>query len=286
MVALLDDYSDSDADAQDNAEMNAPVERTTANQSPAVRLAVVGEYALGVAHDLNNVLMVVLANASMLATQYPSATRATMPEELHDIITSAERGSEMIHRLIRFVRQEPLSIPPIAVDTAFELLPRQIRALLPEKISLDVKVPSFPLSIRAEVSQIEEIVLNLVTNARDAMPDGGHLEFVVSRGHRGASNERNASGSEREFISISVTDTGCGLDDATRRQMFEPFFTTKGVGKGLGIGLAMTRTLVRQLNGTIEVQTQPGCGTTVSVRLPVEQRATEPSGDSIATPLF
>lgn len=233
------------------------------------RLAAVGEYALGIAHDFSNVLTVVLANASVLGMQYPATSE--MPDELRDIMSSAQRGNEMIQRLIRFVRQEPLSIPPIPIDSVMEALPRQMRALLPRNVLLDVQCPSLPFLIRAEVSQIEEIVLNLATNARDAMPDGGTIQLKVSvadhvfrRSNADDLPERTGS-----FVTISITDTGCGLDEATRRRMFEPFFTTKRSGKGLGIGLAMTQSLIRQLNGHIEVRTEAGRGTTVSVVLPV-----------------
>lgn len=241
------------------------------------RLAVVGEYALGIAHDFTNVLTVVIANASILGMQYTSAMQ--MPDELRDIIASAQRGNEMIQRLIRFVRQEPLSIPLLPVDSTLEALPRQIRALLPPKMTLDVDCPPMPYLVRAEVSQIEEIVLNLATNARDSMMDVGTIQLKVSVAEQMFRPETDEELRERTgaFMTIAITDTGCGLDDATRRQMFEPFFTTKRGSKGLGLGLAMTRSLVRQLNGHIEVRTVPGQGTTVSVVLPVVKDSTQQS---------
>ena len=245
------------------------VDRTSEAGERASRLAVVGEYALGIAHDFANMLTVVLANASVLAMAYPEAIE--IPDELRDILASAQRGNEMIARLVRFVRQEPLSIPLIPLDDAIEALPRQIRALLPQKFVLEVDRPPTPYFVQAEVSQIEEIVLNLATNARDAMPDGGTIQLNVSVAEQMFRPATQAQTAEMRgaFVTIAVTDHGCGLDDATRSQMFEPFFTTKCSGKGLGLGLAMTRALVHQLNGHIEVRTAAGRGTTVSVVLPV-----------------
>lgn len=233
----------------------------------AQRLAAVGQYALGIAHDFSNVLTVVLANASVLGMQYPA--QSEMPEELRDIMSSAQRGNEMIQRLMRFVRQEPLSIPPIPIDAVTEALPRQMRALLPRNVQLDFQCPSLPFLIRAEVSQIEQIVLNLVTNARDAMPNGGTIQLNVSVADHVERRSDDLPERTGAFVTIAIKDTGCGLDEATRRRMFEPFFTTKRSGKGLGIGLAMTQSLIRQLNGHIEVRTEAGSGTTVSVVLPV-----------------
>lgn len=233
----------------------------------AERLAVVGEYALGIAHDFNNVLMVVLANASLLEMQY--ASESETPDELRDIVSSAQRGNEMIQRLIRYVRQEPLSVPLIPADAAIASLCRQVRALMPKNIRLDVQCTDVPFLIRAEVSQIEEIVLNLATNARDAMPDGGTIQLKVSVAEHDFVPAATPGAHSGPFVTIEVTDNGCGLDDATRRRMFEPFFSTKRAGKGLGLGLSMTRSLIHQLNGHIDVRTEPGIGTTVSVMLPV-----------------
>ncbi|MEO7999458.1 MAG: ATP-binding protein [Gemmatimonadaceae bacterium] len=233
----------------------------------AQRLAIVGEYALGIAHDFNNVLMVVLANASVLEMQYASDSET--PDELRDIVSSAQRGNEMIQRLIRYVRQEPLSVPLIHADGVIASLSRQVRALMPRNITLDVQCAVVPFLIRAEVSQIEEIVLNLATNARDAMPEGGTLQLKVSVAEHEFDPAVTTGAHSGPFVTIEVTDTGCGLDDATRHRMFEPFFSTKRAGKGLGLGLSMTRSLIHQLNGHIDVRTESGIGTTVSVMLPV-----------------
>ena len=226
-----------------------------------------GQFTGGIVHDFNNLLTVILANAQILAASY--TTQSSVPEELHDVIEAAERGSEMVRRLLRFARRQSVDLVPVAMGALAQDLSRTVRLLLPEHIDVTVACANTDLTVMADAGAIEQIVLNLATNARDAMSGGGLLEVAVRRTQLSAGvDECGQPITPGEYVTLSVTDNGSGIDDATRQRMFEPFFTTKPNGTGTGLGLAMTCGLVRQHNGVIELASQPGQGTTIKISLP------------------
>ncbi|MEP6618706.1 MAG: ATP-binding protein [bacterium] len=233
----------------------------------SLQLESLGQFTGGIAHDFNNLLTVILANAHVLAGSY--TLQSTVPEELHDVIEAAQRGSEMVRRLLRFARQQPVELAPVALGALAKDLSRTLRRLLPEPIDVAVDCADAQLAVMADAGAIEQIVMNLATNARDAMPNGGSVQVSVRRDWlhegQGACGESIVPG---EYVTLSVTDTGIGLDEVTRRRMFEPFFTTKSSGKGTGLGLAMTCRLVQQHRGVIQVSSKVGHGTTVRISLP------------------
>ncbi|MCC7053267.1 MAG: hypothetical protein IT355_08345 [Gemmatimonadaceae bacterium] len=244
--------------------MRAPARPAT----PEPSLESVGQFSIGIAHDFNNVLTGILANGRLLASSYADAEAA--PAELRELIAAAEQGAQMVRRLISFARHEPLQRKLVNLHELVAVLPGRLRSSLQATHRLKVDADSGPLLVLADSSVLEEIVHNLVTNARDAMPAGGTLRISVRRVLRDAGGV-DAAGTPipaGAYVTITVRDTGTGLDDATRTYMFEPFFTTKPRGRGAGLGLAMCRTLTRQLDGFIEVASTAGIGTSVIVSLP------------------
>jgi CheY-like chemotaxis protein len=143
-----------------------------------------------------------------------------------------------------------------------------VRRLVPEAIEIRLDLPSWPVTVHADQGALGQILLNLVTNARDAMPGAGRLEIGLSEITR----------EDRRMARLTVRDTGVGMDEATRAHVFEPFFTTKPSGQGTGLGLSIAYGLVQRHDGTIEIESAPGAGTTVSIELPIAEPASEPAG--------
>ncbi|MDX2059116.1 MAG: ATP-binding protein [Gemmatimonadales bacterium] len=219
----------------------------------AERLETVGRLAGGVAHDFNNLLTVVRGNAALLTDRLAGR----MPESAwtDEIGQAAIRGANLTRHLLAFARRQP--VEPRVFDLGVlvsDLLPI-LRRLVGESIDLDWSPPSEPALVRADPHQLEQVVVNLCANARDAMPGGGPVSLRVRR--------------DRGDVVLVVRDAGVGMTEATRARAFEPFFTTKPPSLGAGLGLATCYGIVEQAGGAIALDSNPGSGTTVTVRLPV-----------------
>jgi signal transduction histidine kinase len=240
---------------------------TTGCEEHVVALESVGQFTAGIAHDFNNLLTIILSNVAALEDAHKTSN---VPMELREIAIAAQRGRDMVKRLMQFVRQQPVDRTPVMLAGIAAELPRRLQSLVPAHIRLRVDCEDPQLSVLGDVGMIEEIILNLATNSRDAMPHGGTMRIsmqMVSRTHGvDAASRAIRPGA---YAMITVRDTGVGVDEATRRQMFEPFFSTKSGESGAGLGLAMTAALVRQLHGFIEVASTQGIGTSVMVSLPM-----------------
>ncbi len=221
----------------------------------AQKMEVVGQLTGGIAHDFNNLLTVILSHANLVEQSLP-ATASDQLADVAELKQAARRGAEMIRKLLAFSRDQKLQFHPHPLGPLVEAGTAMLRRLLPESIEVRVRIEDDTPAVRADPAAIEQILLNLATNARDAMPAGGVLEVSVERAGGGL---------------IRVRDTGTGMDAATRERLFEPFFTTKDVGRGTGLGLTMVYGLVSQLGGTIEIDSAIGRGTTVRILLPVAE---------------
>jgi signal transduction histidine kinase len=230
------------------------------------KLEVLGQITGGVAHDFNNLLMTVLSSLDMLRKRLPPDVR--MLRLLDNAVQGAERGAALTQRMLAFARRQDLK--PEAVDVA--ALVSGMEDLLRRSLGPGVRIEmDFPAGIRparVDANQLELALLNLAVNARDAMPAGGRLVVrgciaTVAAGH--GPPELPAG----DYVQIAVTDTGVGMDAETRRRATEPFFTTKGPGKGTGLGLSMIHGLAGQSGGAVQIDSEPGAGTTVSIWLPV-----------------
>ena len=231
----------------------------------AQKMEAVGRMTAGIAHDFNNILSVIMVSAGLIADTLGDDAQAR--ETLTDLRGAADRGVAMIARLLGFSRHAALVVEPTDLAGLINSLRGMVRRLVPESVTIDAT--GVPGSVAAvDRSAVEQIVLNLVTNARDAMPRGGALRIAVAPVALAESEASPSWMAAGAYVRLSVTDTGVGMDEATRARVFEPFFTTKPPGAGTGLGLAMVYGLVKQHHGFVDVQSEPGNGTTVSLYFP------------------
>ena len=228
----------------------------------AQKMEAVGQLTGGIAHDLNNVLATVVANADLARQALPAEMEA-VHADLAEVRRAAHRGAEMIRKLLGFSRQSALQIEPIDLAAAVDEVLETLRRLLPSSIAVERRGAGEGVGVLVDRVALEQILINLATNARDAMPAGGTLTVTVTREPpEGA----HASGGLNGWL--IVQDTGHGMSAEVRARVFDPFFTTKPPAQGSGLGLAMVYGLVRQQQGTIEITSEPDAGTTVTIRLP------------------
>jgi signal transduction histidine kinase/CheY-like chemotaxis protein len=250
----------------------------------AQRLEAVGRrLAGGIAHDFNNLLTVILANVSLLSRTNPALRE--LPE-VDDIRQAAERAAQLTRQLLAFSRRQKLE--PRVFDLAALLREEEgiLRRLIPETIRMEVDSPEGPLWVHADPGQLSQVVVNLATNARDAMPDGGTLQILLARATELEGNgvAADATAPERRaptsgaYACLRVRDTGAGMDPATIERAFDPFFTTKETGAGTGLGLAIVHGIVTQSGGAVRVTSQRGSGTQFSIYFP--EALTVPPADT------
>ncbi len=238
----------------------------------AQKMEAVGQLTGGIAHDFNNLLTVILANADLMAKSLPPEA-AELRADVDDLQGAARRGAAMVRKLLAFSRREELRVRPVDLPKLVADLTGMLRRLVPEHITLETRAPDQMALVLVDPGTVEQILLNLVTNARDAMPSGGVLAITIAEA---VIDETYLSshgwGDPGAYVRLSVTDTGIGMDEATLAHVFEPFFTTKPPGIGTGLGMAMVYGLVKQQRGFVDVRSRPGEGTTVEVYLPVATR--------------
>jgi signal transduction histidine kinase/CheY-like chemotaxis protein len=232
----------------------------------AQKLEAVGQLAGGVAHDYNNLLTVQLGHLDMLKEM--AGLPAGAQESLGQIEKSARMAARLTAQLLAFSRRQVLQMRRLDLNEVVESLSRLLRRVLREDITLDLRPGAAPHWVDADAGTMEQVVMNLVVNARDAMPDGGVLAIAVEAvSFTAATASRHAASRAGDFVCLSVSDTGKGMDAETRDRIFEPFFTTKEAGKGTGLGLATVYGIVEQHQGWIEVDSTPGSGSVFRVYL-------------------
>lgn len=236
----------------------------------AEKLSSLGRLAGGVAHDFNNLLQAILTY-TRLARQATSEDSPAAPD-LDQVRRAAERAAQLTRQLLAFGRRQMLQPAYINLNRTISEFTTMIERLLGEHIELEVASSAIP-TIHADPSQIEQVLLNLCLNARDAMPDGGKITVDVEGVELSSAFCESRDGlAAGRYVRLEVADTGCGMDQNTLAQVFEPFFTTKAVGKGTGLGLATVYGIIRQHRGYIDVSSKPGQGTRFSVYLPAVDR--------------
>ncbi|HWA58568.1 MAG TPA: ATP-binding protein [Gemmatimonadales bacterium] len=236
------------------------------------RMESIGTLAGGVAHDFNNLLTAILGNLSIAQDQ--ERGNAALGSLLAEIEDAATRASALTRQLLLFGRRAELRRQPVNMDQQVDVLMRMLRRLIGEHITLAWQPPSQPVSVLADPSQLDQVVMNLAVNARDAMPEGGVLHIQVRQVVLDQDTVLLEPASRTgRFAELLVSDTGTGMSEATRRRIFEPFFTTKGPGQGTGLGLAVVYGIVKQHDGWIQVESEPAMGTTVRVYLPLVDAA-------------
>jgi signal transduction histidine kinase len=244
----------------------------------AQRLEAVGKLSGGIAHDFNNLLGVIQGNAELVAGEVPDGRPR---RALEDMVRATERAAELTGQLLAFSRRAPLSPRVIAVDESLEEMRSLISRTLPESIRLDVRPAGDETAIRADSSQLASALLNLVLNARDAMPEGGVLSLDAAVDRLFAEDFQDGEDpAPGEYVRISVIDSGVGMTEEVQARALEPFFTTKEVGEGSGMGLAMVSGFVRQSGGFMRLESAPGEGARISIFFP--RAEAEPRQDDVA----
>jgi PAS domain S-box-containing protein len=232
------------------------------------KLEAIGRLAGGVAHDFNNILMSIMGAADLLLMQLPAGDSAR--DEATEIKQSVDRGAGLTRQLLAFSRRQATRPRLFALGDVVRGMDTMLRRLIGPEIEFEIVTAQEPLRIVADSGQVEQVVLNLVVNARDAMPEGGRVTVRVEDVEL---DETGAlafiEGKAGRYARLSVADTGTGIDAATRAKLFEPFFTTKEQGKGTGLGLSIVYGIVKQSGGYITVASEPGRGATFLIYFPI-----------------
>jgi PAS domain S-box-containing protein len=244
----------------------------------ASKLESVGRLAGGIAHDFNNILTAILGYAD-LSLEEPA--EADVSEYVIGIRDAAERAAGLTQQLLAFSRRQVLQPQVLAINDVASGVESMLRRLIGEQIELKIDLDPSAGYLRADRTQLEQVILNLTLNSRDAMPKGGRLEIRTGHVHySNLSRSRPRELPQGDYVTISVTDTGMGMDPETREHIFEPFWTTKGQGKGTGLGLATTYGIIKQSGGSVIVDSEPGSGTTFGIFFPTVMREALPVRES------
>ena len=258
-----------DRDVTDRVRAAEERERLTGQLQQAQKMESVGRLAGGVAHDFNNLLTVINGYSDLLLADVNPADPAH--ESLEQIRRAGERAASLTQRLLAFSRKQVLQPRVLNIDRVLGDLQPMLARLVGEDVDVRLDLGAPHATVHADPHQLEQVVLNLVVNARDAMPRGGRLVIATA--------DMTASAlppTMHGYVSLTVSDSGVGMDEPTRQQMFEPFFTTKGAGKGTGLGLSMVHGIVAQSGGRIDVETTPDVGTAIHIYLPKITQAEPP----------
>ncbi|MEW6352278.1 MAG: PAS domain S-box protein [Thermodesulfobacteriota bacterium] len=236
------------------------------------KMEAVGTLAGGVAHDFNNLLAVVLGFSELMLSDegFPSRYR----DDLEKVYRAADSGADLVRRLLAFSRKADATPSPRNLNTQISQLNSMLARVLPKMIQIELSLADDLETIDADHTQIEQVVMNLAVNARDAMPNGGRLIIETRNVTLGEDyGKTHVDAKPGPYVQLSVTDTGRGMDKETMQHIFEPFFTTKGPGEGTGLGLAMVYGIVKQHGGHIMCYSEPGAGTTFKVYFPALRAA-------------
>ena len=234
----------------------------------AQKMEAVGQLAGGVAHDFNNMLAIIRGNAELLLMNEEQLTADTR-DGLTQVVNAAERAANLTRQLLAFSRRQVLQTQPLVLNEVVASLTRMLRRVIGENIDLQCDYAAPLPHVQADPGMMEQVILNLVVNARDAMPQGGQVRVTTERvSFAPADAQANPEVSAGAFVCLRVSDTGTGIAPEVLPRIFEPFFTTKELGRGTGLGLATVYGIIKQHRGWIEVASQVGQGTTFKVFLP------------------
>jgi PAS domain S-box-containing protein len=244
----------------------------------AQKMESIGTLASGVAHDFNNILGIILGYASLLI-QKPLDS-AKLHAYADSIVKAADRGAALVRQILTFARKSEFKLEKVDVNSIIGELAKMLGETFPKTISLSLQLEKALPTLSIDRTQVHQALLNLCVNARDAMSERGSLTIATRLMLGDSLGPRFAAAYGRRFVEISVSDTGVGMDDATRRRIFEPFFTTKEIGKGTGLGLAVVFGVVQEHQGFVDVESAVGRGSSFHVYLPVPEGAMSGIGDS------
>ena len=241
------------------------LEQTREALFQAQKMQAIGQLSGGIAHDFNNLLTVILGNLEVVRKRSADDPRIT--RLLDNATQGALRGVSLTQRMLAFARRQELKTESVEIPALIQGITGLLRSALEPTVSIETRFLPGLVPVMADVNQLELAILNLATNARDAMPEGGKL--VISAQTEDVPNQSKLSLAPGRYVCLSVTDKGEGMDDATLASAMDPFFTTKGVGKGTGLGLSMVHGFTEQLGGRLILKSQKNVGTTAELWLPV-----------------
>jgi PAS domain S-box-containing protein len=245
----------------------------------AQKMEAIGRLAGGMAHDFNNMLAVILSYAGFIAQEVKD--NPALAEDVEEIRQAAQRAATLTRQLLIISRREVVKLAPLDLNAELRDIEKLLRRTLGEDIELRCTLADGLWNVRADAGHIEQVLLNLALNARDAMPEGGTLSIQTSKVELRESDVQQRPGlNPGHYVCLSVSDTGCGMTDEVKAHAFEPFFTTKPKGKGTGLGLATAYGIVQATGGDIWLYSEPGEGTTFRIFLPATEESVETVAES------
>ena len=271
----LTGYRGVDRDITARKQAESEQQRLEDQLRQAQKMEAVGQLAGGIAHDFNNILTAIQGNAELLKMDLP--TEGIQAQFANEITKGSKRAAELTGQLLTFARKGKQQVTPIDIHDIINQTVNMLTHAIDRRIEISLQLDASPSTIMGDPTQLQNAMLNLGVNARDAMPEGGILTFATRdlRLTEADCREHPLELKPGDFMEVSVTDTGVGMDKQTQKRIFEPFFTTKGVGKGTGLGLAGVYGCVRNHDGRISVYSEPGRGTTFKIMLPLAEAGTE-----------
>ncbi len=233
------------------------------------KMEAVGQLTGGIAHDFNNMLTGIIGSLELLRRRLARGRTEDLDGLIDLGVTSANRAAALTHRLLAFSRRQSLDSRPVSINSLVQSMGELLTRSIDERIQLDMQLSETLWVAEADANQLESALLNLVLNARDAMPDGGTLTVRTCNQHLPAGfSETQGNLQPGDYVVLSVVDTGCGMPEGTISRAFDPFFTTKPIGQGTGLGLSMIYGFSKQSGGHVTIDSEVGSGTTVNLYLP------------------
>ena len=290
------DIEDQKVAAQTLADVNAALEQRVSQRTTQLmqaeealrqsqKMEALGQLTGGIAHDFNNLLQGILGALDVIKRRIAAGRIGDLHPFLNGAQDSANRAATLTHRLLAFSRRQPVDPRPVDLNRLIGAIEELLRRSLGENIKLNVAEGDDLWLVRCDGNQLENALLNLAINARDAMPDGGTMTIAIANKELDASQARQRDVSAGEYVCLRVIDTGVGMPPSVKARAFDPFYTTKPIGKGTGLGLSMIYGFVRQSDGSVMIDSELGKGTSVEICLPrykgdvVDARVEEDLGD-------
>ena len=253
-----------DALVEAQGKINAMEEQLRQSQ----KMEAVGQLTGGIAHDFNNLLQGIIGSLDRVQVRITQGRIGDVDRFLKGALTSANRAAALTHRLLAFSRRQPVDPKPVDANHLIGSIEELLRRSLGESVTLDTDLAPDLNIVRCDANQLENALLNLVINARDAMPDGGNVRIITRNVELNETDGHKYDLPAGKYVSIKVGDNGVGMPPDVKSRAFDPFFTTKPIGQGTGLGLSMIYGFVRQSDGSVRIESEQGKGTTIEICLP------------------